>query len=941
MNQIKYLDQHGTFELQDPQSYSYLYFPLADENGVMSSVTPTFGGDSKLSQDAFLLEPVTAESLHASRESRNFWIVREGEQAPWSAMGMSDLQEAQRMLGASQQGTDLPQQGADLTKCAAESVTLEAGLLYQKVTRTAPAQQLTSVVTAFVPHTGAQMELLQVEIRNDAPCAVTLQGISAIPIYGRSADNIRDHRNVTSMLSRIRICKSGVINTPTLTFDERGHQENRLSYAVFGRMEYAPGKEKDQAPKAFCPDPIGAYPTIDALIGEGGSLTSPRLIGASGRMSAAGSEVDGFEAMGGLCFAPVEVESGDSIVFVLALMYSTGEHPEVEAAPYLTTKAFARCLAEVKKLRQEENEISYHSGDPAFDNWMKWVDFQPKLRKLYGCSFLPHHDYGRGGRGWRDLWQDCLALLVQDPGAVRSLLKSNFAGVRLDGTNATIIGNGEGEFRADRNGIPRVWMDHGMWPFLTVKLYLDQTGDLDFLLEKAPYFKDRLIMRGEESDDLWEEVQGCRQRDVNCHEYEGTLIEHLLLENLIASLDLGAHGNIRLRGADWNDALDMAQDQGESVPFTAMYASNLRELSALLMKLREKCGVMQLQMLQEFETVLEGGSMVDYCNRCKHMISGETITVSIARLCRLLEQRADQIISHIRANEWIPAGKDKGFYRGYYDNDSKSLESFDPADPENPAKMMLTGQVFTVMSGAATTEQIPQICAAVDTWLMDEKCGGVRLNTDFREVKLNMGRMFGFAYGQKENGAVFSHMAIMYANALYKRGYAKEGYRVIHALYAHVNQMRRARIYPGVPEYIDPTGRGVYHYLTGAGSWLMITVLQEMFGIDAQSGDMFLHPRLVQEQFDDFGEAKVTFRFAGRKFALTYQNPEHLTAGAYRISALTLDGTAVDTKVIHGEAGDPDARYVTGKTGGVLIPRSQIMALDPEMNHAILITLSS
>ena len=39
--------------------------------------------------------------------------------------------------------------------------------------------------------------------------------------------------------------------------------------------------------------------------------------------------------------------------------------------------------------------------------------------------------------------------------------------------------------------------------------------------------------------------------------------------------------------------------------------------------------------------------------------------------------------------------------------------------------------------------------------------------------------MFGFAYGEKENGAVFSHMAVMYANALYKQGFIKEGYKVL------------------------------------------------------------------------------------------------------------------------------------------------------------------
>ena len=63
-------------------------------------------------------------------------------------------------------------------------------------------------------------------------------------------------------------------------------------------------------------------------------------------------------------------------------------------------------------------------------------------------------------------------------------------------TNATIIGIKQGEFIADRNNITRVWMDHGAWPFLTTKLYIEQRGDIEFLLEKQSYFKD--IHRKEE-----------------------------------------------------------------------------------------------------------------------------------------------------------------------------------------------------------------------------------------------------------------------------------------------------------------------------------------------------------------------------------------------------------------------------------------------------------
>lgn len=71
---------------------------------------------------------------------------------------------------------------------------------------------------------------------------------------------------------------------------------------------------------------------------------------------------------------------------------------------------------------------------------------------------------------------------------------------------------------------------------------------------------------------------------------------------------------------------------------------------------------------------------------------------------------------------------------------------------------MLTGQVFAVLSGAADRGKLHEIVRAVDWYLDGPTRGGYCLNTDFGEVKLDMGRMFGFAYGSKENGAVFSHM---------------------------------------------------------------------------------------------------------------------------------------------------------------------------------------
>ena len=83
-----FIDEYGSFSIEQPENTSYLYFPLASETGLKSSVTPDLGGDSKIDQETFLLEPVSAENLHNNRSVRNFWIVC-GPGKVFSAAGAS------------------------------------------------------------------------------------------------------------------------------------------------------------------------------------------------------------------------------------------------------------------------------------------------------------------------------------------------------------------------------------------------------------------------------------------------------------------------------------------------------------------------------------------------------------------------------------------------------------------------------------------------------------------------------------------------------------------------------------------------------------------------------------------------------------------------------------------------------------------------------------
>lgn len=913
MKHITFLDKNGTFRLEKAQEYSYLYFPIASGTGLKSAVTPELGGDAKTDQNHFLLQPVSAEDLHNNKSGRNFWIRMEDGRC-FSVTGVSAAQQAKKFTEH------------------AEDITVEAGLMWQKVSRRTEEYGLRTEVLSFVP-CGVETEIMQVTLANESDRAVTFTPIGAVPIYGRSADNLRDHRHVTSLLHRTYVTEEGVCVQPVLSFDERGH---RRSFTAC----FVAGAEGDGAkPESF-------YPVTEDFIGEGGSLEAPKAVILLEKGVRPGTHADGYEAMGGIRFAKKTLAPGEQAVYLLFFGVEEGPQETGEADITLAalasriTKAAAqrfgsaektaKALEETREHWRQENNITFHTGDAAFDNFMKWVSFQPVLRRIYGCSFLPHHDYGKGGRGWRDLWQDQLALLIMNPDTVGGMLLNNYCGVRMDGSNATIIGSRPGEFVADRNNITRVWMDHGLWPFMTTELYIQQTGDVELLFQETVYFKDKQAGRGTATDDLFAETQGTRQLTETGEVYTGTVLEHLLIQNLTAFYEVGEHNHMRLRGADWNDALDMAPDRGESVAFTAAYAGNLENLASLLAHVLEAENRTEVELLEELAPLLRDDrtlyedaevkreALAAYCESVKHSVSGRKRKVNTGELIASLRGKAEWLKEHLRRTEWL----EEGWFNSYYDNNGRRVEG---VREDGSVRMMLTGQVFAVMSGTATAEQTKRIAESADRYLYAGERGGYCLNTDFHEVKTDLGRMFGFAYGHKENGAVFSHMTTMYGNALYKRDFVTYGYKALDTLYRQSADLDSSRIYPGIPEYFNEKGRGMYHYLTGAASWYLLTVLTEMFGVKGCYGDLILEPKLLACQFDERGQASVTSLFGGRMLEVVYRNAEEADFGGYAVAECRIDG---------------EDYPVTEQNGKSLrIPASVVERLSAGKEHTIEVTL--
>ena len=777
-----FTDNLASFRSLFAHRINSLYFPLCNDT-LMSSITPDLHGDIKSGQDAFLLSPVSRIDLAASRASRNFWIYIDKDKI-WSATGVSK----------------------DILRLKKDEVLLEAGILWQKVTRLNKEIGMAAEILSFVPYSSEPAEIMFVTLTNISSRKISFIPTAAIPMYCRGAGSIRDHRHVTSLLQRIDLHEFGVISKPTLSFDEAGHRPNDLEYFVLG------WDEQFNSPQYL-------YPTQEMFCGDAGDLEAPESLLNDTLPTKCGFQ--GREPMGALRFRRMTLNAHESFSFVIAMGIAKNRRDiDVIVNRFSDTQKVAESFFLTKSYWKEKSEaISVKTKDFDFDNWLRWVSIQPVLRKIYGCSFLPDFDYGKGGRGWRDLWQDCLGLILSGSKDVRRLLIANFGGVRPDGTNATIIGKNPGEFIADRNNLSRVWMDHAIWPLITLNLYIHETGDYSILFEKAPYFCDRHPPKA-----------------------KGTILEHLLLQHLAQFNNLGSHKFIRLQGADWNDGLDMAKEFGESVAFSCMYAHNLRLLAGLVARQKTKKNL---------------------------------------RLAAGLEQKAVRMLERIRKREWLK----EGFFNGYYDDLKQRVEG----KKKGILRMMLASQVFAIMSGVANQAQCRRIIRSVDKYLYDKKLKGYHLNTDFKDQQHNLGRAFSFIYGDKENGAFFNHMVVMYAYALYLRGFVDEGWKALSSIYRMAMDLDKSKIYPCLPEYFDGEGKGMYSYLTGSASWYMLTLLTEVFGVKGKGGDLGIEPKLTAGQFKSSSTIAINRIFAGRKLHVVFTNSKKLDYPKYKIIGATLD----------------------------------------------------
>ena len=130
MPKLKFLNANGDFVLTDADQAAETYFPLANEGGIISSITPRLAGDCKTGQDTFLLAACSEQTPRTKAVRR----------------AISGCNLPTERCGAPPGKKRGPAGGARFGK-GADEVMLYGGLLWQTVERANRALGVKAAVT--------------------------------------------------------------------------------------------------------------------------------------------------------------------------------------------------------------------------------------------------------------------------------------------------------------------------------------------------------------------------------------------------------------------------------------------------------------------------------------------------------------------------------------------------------------------------------------------------------------------------------------------------------------------------------------------------------------------------------------------------------------------------------------------------------------------------
>lgn len=474
------------------------------------------------------------------------------------------------------------------------------------------------------------------------------------------------------------------------------------------------------------------------------------------------------------------------------------------------------------------NTIRVKTPDHYFDRLVNvWLKYQLYTTNYWSRSPSFYHE-GTGGRGYRDSCQDAESITSLDSEYTKKKLE-DIAGMHFkNGQTAPGWSDDYGAFDS-----PRI-SDHPVWYCFTLSSYVKETGDYDFLNKVVSYMDGGA----------------------------GTMLDHAVRNLNYIYSNRGKHGLPYIGHADWNDAIDAADPQAESV----WLGIALVRGSKTMAKLAEAIGNDELK---------------------QDML-----------------KKAENMTKIINENAW-----DGEWYLRMFTKHDESIGSSKCKE----GKVFLNPQSWAILAGVCEGERKRKVLRTIDEKL-DSEYGPVLLSPAYTHPNESIGRITKFSPGTKENAAVFCHAVAfkIAVDCLEKRG--DKGYTSLRAIMPNNKEYEHYKAEPYVfaeflvgPDHPYLFGEGAFTWLTGAAGWIFMIATEWMLGARKEFGGLLIDPCIPSS----WPKCRIVRPFRGAVYDIKIENPDRVCSG---IKEMYVDEKRAKGNLIkpHGDGQVHKVRVVLG-----------------------------